>query len=252
MIKTIQVKNVIFGEGMPKVCVPLVGKTDEAIKGELAILKDINYDVVEWRMDHHQEVESIDKMLQTVKMIRENLGEMPLLATFRTKKEGGEKEVTKDYYVQLNKEVARSGQVDLIDVELFSGDEVVNDIVSAAHQQNVKVVMSNHDFYKTPAQEEIITRLCKMQELGADLPKIAVMPQTADDVLLLLNATSQMITKYADRPIITMSMGKLGLISRLAGGIFGSSLTFGAAQTASAPGQIAATELCHVLEVIHG
>jgi len=252
MIKTVQVRNVVFGEGMPKVCVPLVGKNDEAIRGELALLKDIAFDVVEWRMDHHQEVENVEKMIQTVTMIREDLGEIPLLATFRTKKEGGERVVGQDYYVQLNKAMIASGYIDLLDVELFSGDDLVKELVNEAHQQGVKIVMSNHDFEKTPTQQEMISRLCKMQKLDADLPKIAVMPQNADDVLALLNATNQMVANYADRPIITMSMGKLGLISRLSGGIFGSSLTFGAAQTASAPGQIAATELRHVLEVIHG
>lgn len=252
MIKTVQVKNVVFGEGMPKVCVPLVGKNDEAIKGELDLLKEISFDVVEWRMDHHEEVEKIDKMIQTVTMIREYLGEVPLLATFRTKKEGGERQVGEDYYVDLNKAMIVSGNIDLIDVELFTGDTLVKEIVREAHQRGIKVVMSNHDFEKTPKQEEMIKRLCKMQDLEADLPKIAVMPQCAEDVLTLLSATNEMIMQYAERPIITMAMGKLGLISRLAGGIFGSALTFGAAQTASAPGQIAASELRHILEVIHG
>ena len=70
--------------------------------------------------------------------------------------------------------------------------------------------MSNHDFHKTPAQEDIIYRLRRMQDLGADLPKIAVMPQSPQDVLTLLAATLTMKEKYATRPLITMSMGKSG------------------------------------------
>ncbi len=69
-----------------------------------------------------------------------------------------------------------------------------------------------------------------MQELGADLPKIAVMPQNEKDVLVLLEATNEMFKIYADRPIITMSMSGMGVISRLCGEIFGSALTFGAAK----------------------
>lgn len=64
-----------------------------------------------------------------------------------------------------------------------------------------------------------------MQELGADLPKIAVMPQNEKDVLVLLEATNEMFKIYADRPIITMSMSGMGVISRLCGEIFGSALT---------------------------
>lgn len=87
--------------------------------------------------------------------------------------------------------------------------------------------MSNHDFHKTPAQEDIIYRLRRMQDLGADLPKIAVMPQSPQDVLTLLSATLTMKEKYATQPLITMSMGKIGSVSRVTGRLFGSAMTFG-------------------------
>ena len=76
-----------------------------------------------------------------------------------------------------------------------------------------------------------------MQEYGADIPKIAVMPQSVDDLIVLLDATNTMKTKYADRPFITMSMSGTGLVSRLAGAVFGSACTFGAGIEASAPGK---------------
>jgi 3-dehydroquinate dehydratase-1 len=90
-----------------------------------------------------------------------------------------------------------------------------------------------------------------MQDMGADIPKIAVMPTCKKDVLTLLAATEEMATDYADRPIITMSMGGTGVISRLVGESMGSSMTFGAAAKASAPGQIGVKELDVVLETIH-
>ena len=101
---------------------------------------------------------------------------IPILFTFRTAKEGGEKAISNEAYQNLNLAVAKSGFVDLIDVEAFTGDEIVTNIISKAHDFNVKVVSSNHDFDKTPEKEELIRRLCKMQELDADIPKIAVMP----------------------------------------------------------------------------
>ncbi|EBF1872566.1 type I 3-dehydroquinate dehydratase, partial [Salmonella enterica] len=140
---------------------------------------------------------------------------------------------------------------DMIDLELFTGDDEVKATVDYAHQHNVAVIMSNHDFHKTPAAEEIVQRLRKMQELGADIPKIAVMPQTKADVLTLLTATVEMQERYADRPIITMSMSKTGVISRLAGEVFGSAATFGAVKKASAPGQISVADLRTVLTILH-
>ena len=138
-----------------------------------------------------------------------------------------------------------------MDVEIFTGDEIVKKIIDVVHAAGVKVVASNHDFHKTPAKSDIIYRLRKMQDMGADIPKIAVMPQNKRDVLTLLAATEEMVTDYADRPVITMSMAGTGLISRLCGEVFGSALTFGAVGKASAPGQMNAADLSEILTLIH-
>jgi len=192
-----------------------------------------------------QQVEDVLKELRGV------LAETPILFTFRTSKEGGEKSIDVSDYVELNKMATATGLADLVDVEVFTGDEVVKDIVKCAHEHGVKVVASNHDFDKTPEKDDIVGRLCKMQELGADIPKIAVMPQSKRDVLTLLAATEEMVSEYAKRPIITMSMAGTGLISRLCGEVFGSTLTFGAVGKASAPGQMNALQLREILSMIH-
>lgn len=251
MSKIVEVRNLKLGEGMPKICVPLVGKTNKEIIEEAKYLKDLKLDLVEWRVDHYELVEDLDKVKEILAELRNELQELPILFTFRSKKEGGEREVSVEYYAQLNKEIAVTKMVDLVDVELFTGDEIVADVVETAHANGVKVVMSNHDFFKTPSKEEIVERLCKMQELNADLPKIAVMPTCTRDLVTLLAATEEMVTDHAKTPIITMSMAGLGLVSRLAGETFGSALTFGAAKVASAPGQIAVEELSQVLNILH-
>ncbi len=89
-----------------------------------------------------------------------------------------------------------------------------------------------------------------MQELGADIPKIAVMPTCRRDVLTLLCATEEMYTDHADRPIITMSMAGTGLISRLCGEVFGSALHL-SSEKASAPGQAAVNDLNNMLQFLH-
>ena len=147
--------------------------------------------------------------------------------------------------------MAKSGFADLIDVEIFTGDEIAREIIECAHNEGVKIVGSSHDFDRTPEKDEIVRRLRLMQQFGADIPKIAVMPRNRKDVLTLLQATEEMTAEYADRPIITMSMSGTGLISRLCGEVFGSSCTFGAVGKASAPGQMNAEDLDTVLELIH-
>lgn len=245
------VRNVKIGEGSPKICVPIVGVTKEEIIQEAESFEDIPVDVVEWRVDWFEHVFDIEKVKEVLKELRAALKETPLLFTFRTSKEGGEKAIEPEAYAALNKAAAETGNVDLVDVEAFTGDEIVKDIIQAAHKAGVKVVASNHDFDKTPPQADIVGRLCKMQELGADIPKIAVMPQSKKDVITLLAATEEMTREHANRPIITMSMAGTGVVSRLCGEVFGSALTFGAAKKASAPGQMGVHDLETVLNLLH-
>ena len=251
MPKTVTVRDLTIGEGIPKICVPLVGETLAQLKEEALFLKGLDVDIVEWRVDIFDQVEEIEQVKKALAEIRMILPNIPLIFTFRSHKEGGNKEITTSYYFELNKMITETAMVDIIDVELFNDEKEVQALIENAHARNVFVIISNHDFHKTPAKEEIIARLRKAQELGGDIPKIAVMPTSAADVLTLLDATNTMNENYADRPFITMSMAGKGVISRLSGEVFGSAVTFGAANKASAPGQVDVNELRSVLNLLH-
>ena len=250
-MNTIKVRNIEIGSGTPKIIVPIVGVTKQEIIDEAKTFDSIPIDVVEWRVDWFEGVFDFAQVEDVLKDLRPALGETPILFTFRTSKEGGEKAIEPEAYAELNIKAAQTGYVDLVDVEIFTGDDIVKKIIDGAHAAGVKVIASNHDFFKTPAKADIIYRLRKMQDMNADIPKIAVMPQNKKDVLTLLAATEEMTTNYADRPIITMSMAGTGVISRLCGEGFGSSMTFGAAKKASAPGQMGVKELETVLGLLH-
>lgn len=250
-MNTIKVRDIEIGAGAPKIIVPIVGVTKKDIIEEAKTFDSIPVDVVEWRVDWFEHVFEFDKVEEVLKELREVLGNIPILMTFRTSKEGGEKAIEPEAYAELNIKAAQTGYVDFVDVEIFTGDEIVKKIIDGVHAAGVKVVASNHDFHKTPAKSDIIYRLRKMQDMGADIPKMAVMPQTKKDVLTLLSATEEMASDYADRPIITMSMAGLGSISRIACEAFGSCLTFGSGAQASAPGQIGAEKLHQALQIVH-
>ncbi|MFT5873969.1 MAG: 3-dehydroquinate dehydratase-1 [Clostridium sp.] len=251
MKKVVTIKNVIIGEGLPKICVPMVGKTILELLEEADFLKELDLDVIEWRVDFFEDVTNIYKVKQVLQAIRGVLVDKPIIFTFRSAKEGGQKDVSTAFYIELNKSIAQAKLVEVIDIELFNDEKDVKELVNVAHTNGVAVIISNHDFHKTPEKEEIILRLRKAQELGGDLPKIAVMPTCAKDVITLLDATRIMNEKYADGPIITMSMAGKGIISRLSGELFGSALTFGAANKVSAPGQISVVELRKTIQLLH-
>lgn len=247
-MKVVSIRDIHIGIGIPKVIVPLIGRTIEELLLEIKSLQT-NFEIIEWRADFLEEIEDITKVKKTLSTLREVLYPTPLLFTFRTHREGGSKIIEDSYYETLLVEVMKTKEVDLIDVELFSPK--VTEIIQAAKGTNIFIIMSNHDFEKTPAKEEIIWRLKRMQELDAHIPKIAVMPNNPTDVLTLLDATYTMYSLYADRPIITMAMASTGVISRLAGEVFGSAATFGSGVASSAPGQIPARDLKYILGLIH-
>ena len=246
----VKIRKIVFGEGRPKICVPITGRTREEIALRTAELKAAKPDLAEWRADWYEEVFDRKKLESMLVRLRKELGELPLLVTFRTKEEGGEQSIGAEAYAEFLRTVLASGQADLIDVELFRGEMLLQDICKEAKAQGVKVIASSHDFEKTPAKEEILARLIRMQDCGADLLKLAVMPRDAGDVLTLLSATWEMKEQYAKQPVVTMSMGAKGAVSRLAGEVFGSVMTFGSAGVASAPGQVSVPELKMALEVL--
>ena len=250
-MKTVTVKDLVIGTGAPKIIVSLMAKDIASVKSEALAYREADFDILEWRVDHYADLSNVESVMAAAKILRETMPEKPLLFTFRSAKEGGEQAISTEAYIALNRAAIDSGLVDMIDLELFTGDDQVKETVAYAHAHDVKVVMSNHDFHKTPEAEEIIARLRKMQSFDADIPKIALMPQSTSDVLTLLAATLEMQEQYADRPIITMSMAKTGVISRLAGEVFGSAATFGAVKKASAPGQISVNDLRTVLTILH-
>lgn len=250
-MSTVTVKNVTIGEGIPKICVPIVANTKKEIIEDALDIINSRVDMVEWRVDWFEGALNIEEVKDVLKKLSSILNQIPLLFTLRTIREGGKIDLNPEAYVEINQAVVATGYVDLIDVEVLAWETIAEKMIDSAHAAGVKVIGSSHQFDSTPSQEEMVNRMRKIQDLGADICKIAVMPNDEIDVIKLLEATAIMRQKYAKKPIITMSMAKTGVVSRITGEIFGSSLTFGTVKKASAPGQIDTETLHHLLQDIH-
>lgn len=247
----VEVKNIKIGKDLPKICVPLIIEEDSEVFGILQQLQNKNFDLVEIRIDYYKNVENIESVKNLLKVLIENLKNIPIIFTFRTFKEGGQKNIDIEYYKNLNIEAIKTGYIDLIDIEFLLNKDIINNIILEARKNNVKIIISNHNFNETPKKEDIIKILCEMQQLNVDLLKIAVMPKNKQDVLELICATNEMILNYAKVPLITISMGQIGSISRVIGGMFGSAITFAVASKFSAPGQIEVTKLSKLINELY-
>lgn len=251
-IKTLTIKGIVIGEGQPKLIVPTTAKTaDEALAAIKKYAGDPAIQLVELRVDSLDIARDKAQVVALTRQAHALLPTQALLVTFRTKAEGGNTAISDEEYAALYQAIIEQGQADLLDVEMFRGEAIVRDLVARAHHAKIAVVMSSHDFQQTPPAEEIVQRLRRQQELGADVLKMATMPHDSGDVLRLMSATWEVYSRYAERPLLTMAMSGAGVVSRLAGELTGSALTFGMVGQASAPGQIEASDLHSVLSIIH-
>lgn len=247
-MKNVQIKNLIFNEGLPKICVPVIGLTENEILSEFNELNNIDMDLVEFRADYFEYVKDEFRVLYLLKKIRE-LYNKPLLFTLRTKKEGGASNITDDYYFKLNNMVIESKLIDLIDIEFFLNFEEVNNTINLATKNQVVTILSNHDFMKTPSEEEILFKLNKMMKFG-DIAKIAVMSNSEEDVLTLLSCALK-LKKDKKGPFIAIAMGPFGIISRISCELFGSCMTYASNKNLSAPGQINVKLAKEILKIMH-
>lgn len=236
-MKTIIVRDLLIGNGEPKICVPIVSTTKNEILNDIEQINKCDHDLIELRIDYFENFFEINQILELLKEIRK-IYFKPIIFTLRTKNEGGLIDINDENYFEINNYIAKCKLVDFIDIELFKPEYIIKKFIKIAHENNVKVILSNHYFLKTPAKEEILSRMLKMQFLGADITKIAVMPLSENDILTLLSASLEMKNAKGDRPFIALSMGSLGVISRVAAQLFGSCITYASLNKISAPGQL--------------
>lgn len=262
-MKTLEVGNIILGEGKPKICIPLVSGTAEGLLKEAHSVANKPCDIVEWRADYILDAMGgivLSEVCRRLKLLLREIKKItgkPIIFTIRTELEGGQIGLKNEGYFYINRVIAETELADFIDIEAFDAPGVVpekeiEDFVEFAHQHGTYVLMSNHDFTGTPDQEEMLTRFFVMQALGADVMKLAVMPETQEDVLELLATAAIMKDYYAEIPFIVVSMGELGANTRVCGGEFGSVITFASGKKASAPGQISAEQLKLLLDKYYG
>ncbi|MCU4576300.1 type I 3-dehydroquinate dehydratase [Acinetobacter courvalinii] len=233
-----------------KTIVPITAKTrEQAIAQAKVIAANADADLAEFRIDLLNFASDRKQVIALGHELKQILGTKPLIATIRTHNEGGQLTISDADYGKTYQAYLQQPFMDMLDVEMFRDQQIVNDTVKMAHAKKVLIVMSNHDFQKTPPESEIIKRLLKQDELGADILKIAVMPQNKQDVFTLMNATLK-VSQQSKKPLLTMSMGKLGTISRIATANMGGSFSFGMIGEASAPGQIDVTQLKQFLKTV--
>jgi len=250
-MKPIKLHGQPIGElNQPLICTPLVGKTPEAVLSELAVVLPKQPDVIEWRVDFFDEIANTATVVQVAHSLKQAAGGTPIIFTCRAMHEGGERiPLDGAGVVQLYVAVCASRAVDFIDYEMSNPAQDIAAVRQASRANNLAMIMSYHNFQATPEGEALVAKFAEAERLGADIAKVAVMPKSPGDVLTLLGAVWR-ADEAGSIPLIGMSMGGFGAVSRMVGGVFGSALTFAVGKSASAPGQIPIEDLRIALSTV--
>jgi len=249
--KIVDVRGRKLGGETPLICTPLVGRKPEDVLGETTTVLAKRPDVIEWRVDHFDGIADTSLVRKVARDIRNAAGDTPIILTRRSIREGGAPiELDDEGVVRLYDAVCADHNVDFVDFEMSNEAEHVRRVIAAAHKESTRVILSYHNFSYTPGLEVLVQHFLEAERLGGDVGKVAVMPRDRTDVLTLLAATAQADAKVRI-PLISMSMGPLGALTRLVGGVFGSALSFAVGAGSSAPGQMPIADLSAVYDVLH-
>lgn len=247
----VKVGGKVIGGPDPLICLPLVAKEKTDLLTQAKTVKQLAPDLFEWRIDAYGSVEDPVECLKALKELRTVMGYIPMIFTCRIHTEGGFKEISKESRLGLFTAVMESGEVDIVDIEMCNEPEFIETVKNSARANKTRLILSYHNFTETPEADFIHEKLAQAQDMEADIAKVAVMPKDYSDVLTLLNATLKARTSTVKVPIVAMSMGPEGVVTRLSGGLFGSDITFAIGKELSAPGQIPIGDLRQAMAVLY-
>lgn len=247
--KKVMVKNKVFGGDRVLTCIPLVARDEEVLLSQAREICELKPDIIEWRVDCFKNVSNVKSIVEGLMDLSGIIGDMPLIFTLRHHNEGGQVILTQCKRLEIINESINTGHVDILDVEMLNGVDFINKVKSLIIENNTKLILSYHNFNETPDEEFMLDMIKKGEDLGADIVKIAVMPKNYGDVLKLLNVTYRS-RDVINIPLISVSMGDIGMVTRMVGGLFGSDMTYAVGKKPSAPGQIPIGDINAVLDIL--
>lgn len=208
---------------IPRIAAVIVDGED---RKAIAAAKMDGADLLELRIDcfKRQDAVAVQKIAKHIQAKK-----LPMLATIRSKAEGGKSGISDKERLRLFQAVIPF--VDAVDIEL-SSKKILRDVIKEAHRFKKKVIVSYHNFKDTPEQKKLEAIIRSGKKAGGDIVKVAAFAKSKKDIIQLAALTA------SHNDIITIAMGRLGIVSRLFFPMLGSLLTYCSVTKSSAPGQI--------------
>src|SRR5699024_10065419 len=208
----------------PAVIVPTQAVDADELAAECAAAEATGVDVIEWRVDPLL-ARSLDDggasgtgsspAEAVLDLLPAATGPgLPVLVTVRTAFEGGLVDIAESDYAEVMRGLiagltgAEAGSVPVaLDVEIDRAQAPA--LIATARKAGIAVIASHHSFESTDSYESLLATFRAMDEAGADVAKVAMMPQNPAEVARLLAAADEADSSLSV-PVLGISMGPAG------------------------------------------
>ena len=218
-----------------KTCVSIAESSPNKIKIKLkTALKKSDY--VEVRLDFLKK-EQVPKALE---IIKKDLNK--IVCTLRPKTEGGRFEGNEKERISIIKLISEYNPY-LLDIE-YNTLKKNKELVKYLKSTKTKLLVSWHDFKKTPKNTELQNKIKQMSKFSCNV-KIVSTAKSTDDSTRMLGLYS----KKGKNNLISFAMGDAGKISRILCLYLGSPYTYVSLGKAVAPGQFSIDEVNDIINL---
>ena len=251
----------VSGKGKPEQAMIHIGPLDLEKKNAIVAVilenpletskkaAEMGADILEIRLDLLG-IRDLEAAAETIRKVKSEI-RLPVILTNRSIMEGGKWEGKEAERIGLliNLLFVKDGP-DAVDIELSAEKEARDRVIKAAKEHGKTVIVSSHDFSKTPVFQEMKTIFEEAFLAGADIAKLAVMPHSMRDILDLLRIALE--TRESRGAVCAIAMGKLGKHTRAIAPFYGSVLTYAAIEgtVSAAPGQLQVDEVKKIMELL--
>lgn len=207
-----------------RLCACITEKTAEDC---IKVAKAIDTELIEHRIDFMDEIKNLDRIYNATKT--------PVIATNRSVKCGGHSRSSEEKRIAHLLSAIDAGCA-MVDIELETEEGLKQRVMEKARERNCKIIISMHDFKKTPDTEELLGIMRREKEQGADIGKIVTIANSVEDCHSVLGLLLE--ARKEDFPLVAFAMGELGRFTRIVALLYGAPFTYVSVNESVAPGQL--------------
>lgn len=223
---------------MIRICASITERNRKNCLKAISKAKELGVKLVELRIDFLDNSNDASKIIDEVKI--------PLIATNRDKKEGGKFKGDEEERINILMDAINAG-CRYVDIELNSDKKLRKQLIDFAKRKNCKVIVSAHDFKKTP-DIRILNKLLNEERRIADIGKIVTFGNKVEDAIKIFDLLN--IANSVKFPLITFAMGSLCSFSRIVSPLLGSYLTYASLGKPFAPGQLNIKQMINIYKQV--